>query len=112
MKNPLILCLAIISLAFLPAGSCGNQGPKPVPIEVDAGPGPEPGPEPDPTPVTDTCGGYCGHLSDLQCSEGTNQKCKSLCEKVLEDNLIRLPIDCVMTAKTKEAAVKCGAQCK
>jgi hypothetical protein len=108
MKNHLILCVALISLAFLPAGSCSTPPPKPVPTDVDAGPQPDPGP----TPVTDTCGGYCSHLSDLQCSEGTNPKCEPLCNKVLADNLIRLPIDCVMSATTKEAAIKCGADCK
>jgi hypothetical protein len=116
MRNPLILCLAIVSLAFLPAGSCGNPGPKPVPTEVDAGPEPDPEPTPDPepgpAPVNDTCGGYCSHLSDLRCSEGTHPKCKALCEKVLEENLIRLPINCVMRAPTKAAAITCGAQCK
>jgi hypothetical protein len=110
MKNPLILGVALISLAFLPAGSCGNPPPKPVPTDVDAGP--DPGPEPDPTPIDDTCGGYCSHLSDLQCSEGTNPKCEPLCNKVLQDNLIKLPIACVMDARTKAAAVTCGADCK
>ena len=106
MKNPLILCLALSSLVFLPAGSCGNPGPKPVPTDVDAGPGPEP------APVADTCKGYCSHLSDLQCSEGTNPKCEPLCNRVLTENLIKLPVDCVMSATTKEAAIKCGADCK
>ena len=106
MKKPLVIVLALTYLAFLPAGSCGNPSPKPIPTEVDAGP------SPDPDPVGDTCDRYCNHLSDLQCSEGTNPKCKSLCNKVFDENLIRLPIDCVMEATTKNAAIKCGASCK
>lgn len=102
MKNPLVLCVALISLAFLPAGSCNQQPPKPVPEDIDAGPQPDPY----------TCGDYCGHLSNLQCSEGTNPKCEPLCNKVLEENLIRLPINCVMGATTKEAAIECGADCE
>lgn len=104
MKKPLILALALTYLALLPAGSC-NTPPKPVPTDVDAGP------EPDPLPAVEACKGYCIHLSDLQCSEGTNPKCEPLCNKVLEENLIRLPINCVMGAPTKEAAMQCGAEC-
>jgi hypothetical protein len=35
-----------------------------------------------------------------------------MCKEVLQANLIRIPFDCVMTASTKSAAVKCGATCK
>lgn len=105
MKKILIPCLALISLAFLPAGSCGNPGPKSIPTDIDAGP----------VPVIDagsSCSGYCDHLKGLPCSEGTNPKCQATCEKVLNENLIKLPIDCVMAATTVDAAVKCGAECK
>jgi len=104
MKKPLILALALTYLALLPAGSCNTPEPEPVPTDVDAGP--------EPLPVAEACSGYCSHLSGLQCSEGTNPKCEPLCNKVLEENLIRLPINCVMGATTKEAAIKCGADCK
>lgn len=99
MKKLLTLCLALVSMAFFPAGSCGNPGPKPVPV-VDAGP----------APVTD-CSSYCGHLKGLTCSEGTNPKCLDTCNKVLAANLVKIPFDCVMSATTVDAAVVCGAKC-
>jgi hypothetical protein len=102
MKKRIIPILALVFLAFLPAGSCGNPGPKPVPTNVDAGP----------NPVVEECSGYCDHLKSLPCSEGTNPKCQALCERVLQENLIKLPVTCVMSATTVAAAVKCGAECK
>jgi len=105
MKKFLIPCLALVSLALLPAGHCGNPGPAPIPVIADAGPDPS-------VDAGSTCSGYCDHLKALPCSEGTNPKCQATCEKVLQDNFIKLPIDCVMTATTVAAAVKCGAECK
>lgn len=102
MKNHIAPILALVSLAVLPASHCGNPGPAPVPTVVDAGPG----------PVVSDCSGYCDHLKSLPCSEGTNPKCQATCEKVLQANLIKLPVECVMAATTVDAAIKCGAECK
>jgi len=106
MKKSLIPALALVYLAFLPAGRCNKPPPvNPIPpVEVDAGPAP--------TPDTSSCNGYCDHLKSLPCSEGTNPKCLETCQKVLIANLIKLPIDCVMAATTVKSAVNCGAECK
>jgi hypothetical protein len=111
MKRYLLPILTIVYLAFLPAGSCNTPAPNPIPpADVDAGPSPTP--IVDAGPFTAECSGYCDHLKGLPCSEGTSPKCLDICQKVLTANFVKLPIDCVMKAKTVAAAVKCGAECK
>lgn len=103
MTKSLIPVLALVYLAFLPAGSCSTPAPNPIPpTEVDAGP----------NHVVADCSSYCDHLKGLPCSEGTNPKCLEICQKVLDANLIKLPIECVMSATTVKAAINCGAECK
>jgi hypothetical protein len=94
-------------LFFLLTGSSCGSKPQPVtpptPI-VDAGP------LPDIDAGADTCTKYCGHLTDVTCAP--DPKCLEMCKEVLQANLIRLPVTCVLGASTKDAAVKCGATCK
>jgi len=91
--------------SLLTGGSCNTPTPVTPPRPVaDAGP------LPDIDAGADTCTKYCGHLTDVTCAP--DPKCLETCKEVLQANLIRLPVDCVLGASTKDAAVKCGATCK
>lgn len=96
---------AAFLFSLLTGGSCNKPQPVPPPIPiVDAGP------LPDIDAGADTCTKYCGHMTDVTCAP--DSKCLETCKEVLQANLIRLPVDCVMGASTKDAVLKCGATCK
>jgi hypothetical protein len=91
--------------SLLTGGSCNTPTPVTPP-----GPVADAGPLPDIDAGADTCTKYCGHLTEVTCAP--DPKCLETCKEVLQANLIRLPVDCVLGASTKTAAVKCGATCK
>lgn len=91
--------------SLLTGGSCNKPTPvtPPTPV-VDAGPPPEI------DAGVDSCTKFCSHMTDVNCAP--DPKCLKTCRDVLQANLIRLPIDCVLVAPTKTAVIKCGATCK
>jgi len=100
--------LVAFTFTLLTGGSCNKPTPvtPPVPlVVVDAGPPPLP----DIDAGADTCIKYCDHLAGIPCAP--DPKCLETCKEVIQSNLIRLPVNCVLGASTKKAADKCGATC-
>jgi hypothetical protein len=99
--------LVAFLFSLLTGGSCNKPTPvtPPTPV-VDAGPPPLP----DIDAGVDTCIKFCSHMTDVKCAP--DPKCLGTCKRVLQENLIRLPVDCVLDSTSKSAVIKCGATCK
>lgn len=106
--------LALVQLASLLACNSCVSTPAPAPVSVptavvDAGPAPvsdaAPAPQPDVDPgVRDAC----AKLAALHCAEGMSG-CGAVLQKVLDERLTPVPLDCLVAATSKDAVRACGS---
>jgi len=97
--------LALVVIALAMASQC-SRAPNP----------PDPGPSPAPTPTpsggsgpTTPCEQYCAALLAVDCPEGQADNCVSACERVREDDIVDLRVDCVVSAHSQSAVRACGS---
>lgn len=68
----------------------------------------------DPSQYTDVvnCDSACHNLHMLGCESGSSiTRCRTFCDKVMRSHYITLPLQCVVSAKSRHEARVCGTQC-